>query len=117
MRIRWVALLLLAPSTPAWAGMPSFGLRDIVSARLDTISFFLVVLLVCAGIVQGLWNYLARDFHRMPRMSYGKAVAAMTLWGLIFVIVLTMISGARELMTPGAWEKTGLTYRLKDGGK
>jgi hypothetical protein len=23
-----------------------------------------------------------------------------------------MISGARELMTPGAWEKNGLTYRL-----
>lgn len=28
--------------------------------------------------------------------------------------VLTMISGARELMTPGAWEKRGATYRLKD---
>src|SRR5262249_30092928 len=26
--------------------------------------------------------------------------------------VLTMISGARELMTPGAWEKNGVTYRL-----
>jgi hypothetical protein len=32
---------------------------------------------------------------------------------LLFVLVLTMISGARELMTPGAWEKNGLTYRLK----
>jgi len=27
--------------------------------------------------------------------------------------VLTMISGARELMTPGAWEKDGAIYRLK----
>src|SRR5262249_35186152 len=36
-------------------------------------------------------------------------------WGLLFVLVLTMISGARELMTPGAWEKQGLTYRLKKG--
>src|SRR5262249_55804861 len=34
------------------------------------------------------------------------------LWGLLFLLVLTMISGARELMTPGAWEKQGLTYRL-----
>jgi hypothetical protein len=34
------------------------------------------------------------------------------LWGLLFVLVLTMISGARELMTPGAWEKQGLTYHL-----
>jgi len=24
-----------------------------------------------------------------------------------------MISGARELMTPGAWEHNGVTYRLK----
>ena len=35
-------------------------------------------------------------------------------------IVLTMISGARELMTPGAWERNGVTYRLSEsrgGGK
>jgi hypothetical protein len=32
---------------------------------------------------------------------------------LLFVLVLTMISGARELMTPGAWESSGVTYRLK----
>ena len=38
----------------------------------------------------------------------------MVLWGLMFVIVLTMISGARELMTPGAWKKDGLTYQLND---
>jgi hypothetical protein len=37
-----------------------------------------------------------------------------TLWGLLFLLILTMISGARELMTPGAWEKHGSTYRLKD---
>jgi hypothetical protein len=35
-----------------------------------------------------------------------------TLWGLLFVLVLTMISGARELMTPGAWQKQGWTYKL-----
>ena len=34
------------------------------------------------------------------------------LWCLLFVLVLTMISGARELMTPGAWEKKGLPYKL-----
>ncbi len=39
------------------------------------------------------------------------------LWGLLFTVVLAMISGARELMTPGAWEKQGATYRLKEGGK
>jgi hypothetical protein len=30
----------------------------------------------------------------------------------LFLLVLTMISGARELMTPGAWEKKGFTYQL-----
>lgn len=43
-------------------------------------------------------------------MPYLLTLAVAT--ALLFVLVLTMISGARELMTPGAWEKKGLTYRL-----
>jgi hypothetical protein len=39
-------------------------------------------------------------------------VVGVLLWGLLFVIVLTMISGARELMTPGAWQKSGFTFKL-----
>jgi hypothetical protein len=97
------------------AGMPSVTLTDVTRMRLQSISLFLVILLLCAWGVQALWNYLRRDFPRLPRMSYGRALAVMSLWGLIFVIVLTMISGARELLTPGAWEKDGMTYRLKDG--
>ena len=42
-------------------------------------------------------------------------MAAVVLWGLLFMLVLTMISGARELLTPGAWEKKGATYQLKAG--
>ncbi len=48
----------------------------------------------------------------LPRLSYAKALCVVTMWGLLFVLVLTMIAGARELMTPGAWEKQGKTYRL-----
>ena len=70
-----------------------------------------------ALLVKLLWNYLAKDFSKLPPMTYRKALAAVTLWGLLFLLVLTMISGARELMTPGAWEKQGATYKLKDGGK
>lgn len=33
--------------------------------------------------------------------------------GHLFVIVRTMISGAREWMTPGSWRRDGWTYRLK----
>lgn len=111
------ALLLLAAATPVYAGMPTFDLTDLARARLDTISFFIILVLLLALCVKGLWNYLARDFSKMPRMTYPKALAAVTLWGLVFLIVLSMISGARELMTPGAWEKQGATYRLKDAPK
>jgi hypothetical protein len=96
----------------ALAGMPSVRLTDIAKFRLESISFFLVGFLLCAGMIQRLWNWLRKDFTFLPRLSYPKAVGVITLWGLLFVLVLTMISGARELMTPGAWEKNGLTYRL-----
>jgi hypothetical protein len=81
-------------------------------ARLQALSFFLLVLGACALLVQLLWNYLRRDLPRMPRLTYGRALAGVVLWGLLFVSVLAIISGARELMTPGAWQKQGFTYRL-----
>lgn len=105
-----VAILCLPSS--AQAGMPSITLTDLPRMRLQTISFFLMALLLSTWILQLLWNYLRRDFSSLPRLGYGKALSAVILWGLLFVLVLTMISGARELMTPGAWEKQGLTYRL-----
>ena len=111
-------VLLLAASVLLWlpglahAGMPSVHLTAVASMRLQTISFFLAGLLVASALIQRLWNYLQRDFAFLPRLSYGKALGVVLLWGLLFVLVLTMISGARELMTPGAWEKHGQTYRL-----
>jgi hypothetical protein len=109
--------LLLWP-TNVHAGMPApFSLTEVAGLRLQTISFFLFILLVSAGLIQWLWNGLRDTFTRLPRLSYGKAMALVVLWGLLFAVVLAMISGARELMTPGAWEKHGATYRLKDGGK
>jgi hypothetical protein len=106
-----LVLLVCVPSL-AHAGMPSITLTDIARMRVRTISFFLAGLLLSAWCVQLLWNYLRRDFSSLPRLNYGKALSVVALWGLLFVLVLTMISGARELMTPGAWEKQGLTYRL-----
>jgi hypothetical protein len=55
---------------------------------------------------------MQRDFPKLPRLTFFKALGVVLLWGLLFVIVLTMISGARELMTPGAWVKQGFTYKL-----
>jgi hypothetical protein len=113
--------IVLALATPgvAVAGMPSITLTDIARMRVETLSFFLLVFLLSSWAVKLLWNWLRTDFPKLPRLTYPKAVGVVTLWGLLFVVVLTMISGARELLTPGAWEKVGLTYKLAEpkGGK
>src|SRR5829696_7702497 len=106
--------ILLASAAPVSAGMPSFTLTDAASLRLQSISFFLVVFLLSALVIRWIWNALTTDFPRLPRLSYPKALGLVALWGLLFLLVLTMISGARELMTPGAWKKQGLTYTLAD---
>jgi hypothetical protein len=98
----------------AWAGMPTvaFRLTEVAYPRLQTISFFLVGFLMSALLIMLLWNYLRKDWTFLPRLNYWRSLVIVGLWGLLFVLVLTMISGARELMTPGAWEKQGSTYRL-----
>lgn len=94
------------------AGMPSYSLTDVARMRFETISFFLLVVLLSAWAIQGLWNGLRKDVTQMPRLSYRGALFGTVLWGLLCLCVLTMISGARELLTPGAWEKNGSTYQL-----
>jgi hypothetical protein len=118
----WLAIVCLLGQAPAaWAGMPAplptdfeqrLRLNESPLLRLQTISFFLLGFLLCAAAVRWLWNALQRDFPNLPRLSFGKALAVVSLWGLLFIIVLTMISGARELMTPGAWQKQGFVYKL-----
>jgi hypothetical protein len=93
--------------------MPSLVLTDLASMRLEAISFFLLLLALSALAVQRLWNYLRGDWPRLPHLAYPKALGMVGLWGLLFMIVLAMISGARELMTPGAWDKVGVTYKVR----
>src|SRR5438105_9144417 len=93
--------LILVFSLALWprvvlAGMPSITFSDVARLRLQTISFFLMGLLVSAGVIMAIWNSLCRDFAWLPRLSYPKACGLVVLWGLLFIIVLTMISGARE---------------------
>lgn len=94
--------------------MPSYQLSDLTRMRIEELSFFLMVLLLSALGVKVLWNMLARDFPRLPRLGFGRALALTTLLGLFTVLVLSMISGARELLTPGAWRRQGSTYRITD---
>ncbi|HEV3163923.1 MAG TPA: hypothetical protein VGZ22_07805 [Isosphaeraceae bacterium] len=117
MRLRSLAAVIatvawLGVPSAAWAGMPAITLSELARMRVQTISFFLACFLLSAWIIQWIWNSLRRDFPRLPRLSYGKATGLIALWGLLFLLVLTMIAGARELMTPGAWKKEGLTYKL-----
>ena len=116
-------LLVVIQASAVHAGMPSplpievprvFQLSTPALERFQTLSFFLLVFAVCAATVMFLWNYLQRDFPRLPRLTFGRAAAGVFLWGLLFVIVLTMISGARELMTPRAWEQRGYTYQIAE---
>ena len=96
----------------AQAGMPTFNLTDLGRLRFSALSFFVAGFLLSSWGIQRLWNLLQRDFPRLPQLTFKTAVGVVFLWGMLFVLVLTMISGARELMTPGAWEKQGLTYKL-----
>lgn len=82
--------------------------------RLQSMSFFLFGFILCSLAVMLLWNFLRRDFPMLPRLSFARAAAAVFLWGLLFILVLTMIGGARELMTPGAWKQNGITYQLRN---
>jgi hypothetical protein len=107
--------VLLSQPSIALAGMPMVGLTDIARMRIQAISFFLACFLACAWVIQRIWNGLRDDLPRLPRLTYGKAVGLVTLWGLLFLLVLTMISGARELLTPGAWRKEGYTFKLNEG--
>lgn len=106
-------LLLLAPAL-ARAGMPSIRLTEVATQRVQAISFFLVIFLLVTLAVWALWNRLRRDVPRLPRLGFGAALALVFLWGLGFHLVLSMIAGGRELMTPGAWERKGVTYELKE---
>jgi hypothetical protein len=105
---------LLWDVAPAWAGMPSIRLTDVAKLRVHNLSFFVAVFLLAALGIQVIWNVVRRDFTFLPRLSYLRALGVVALWGMLFVLVLTMIAGARELLTPGAWEKEGLTYKLRD---
>ena len=99
-------------TSAAHAGMPSLVLTDAASLRLEAISFFLVCYLLCTLLFRWIWNGLAKDWAWMPRLSFRKALGVMIVFGLFCYVILTMISGARELMTPGAWKKEGLLYKL-----
>jgi hypothetical protein len=112
--MRITLILWLAGATEAFAGMTVITLTDMARSRLDALSFFFALYFLIAVLVKLAWNQLATAFSTMPQLNYWRALLLVLVTGLLFYVVLTMISGARELLTPGAWEKQGMGYRLRE---
>jgi len=105
--------LLVSPRASV-AGMPSYDLNDVYRLRFEEISFFLVLLLMCALALKFLWNHAAKGFSFLPQIKYRHALCLSLILGVAMLLVLAMISGIREVLTPGAWRRQGSTYRLND---
>jgi hypothetical protein len=95
----------------AYAGMTVYDLNDVIRLRLQDISFFAFLLVLATLGVRLLWNYLASDFPALPRLTFPKAFGLTALLSILMLLLLIMISGARELLTPGAWYRQGSHYR------
>ena len=109
-----IALLFFATAFPAHAGMTVYGLSDIYRLRLEDISFFSFLLFVCAFSLKLLWNYAFKGFNHVPRIKFFQALCLALLFGLMMLLILAMISGIREVLTPGVWRHQGTSYKLND---
>lgn len=109
--ICWVWLLVLAPQA-AFAGMTVYGLNDVYRIRMEEVSFFILVFLVASALSKALWNTIAKDFPALPRLKWRHAAALSLTLGLGMLLILTMISGIREVLTPDAWRRQGSGYKM-----
>jgi hypothetical protein len=105
-------LAAVAGPSNAQAGMTVYGLRDIYRVRLEDISFFIFLFVACSFILKLLWNHAVKGFPSIPRLTLVRAFSVAGLLGLSMLLILTMISGIREVLTPEAWRRQGSSYRL-----
>src|SRR5437879_3370046 len=54
---------------------------------LQTISFFVAILLAVAWAVKALWHVLKRDLAWLPTLSYWRSLGLVVLWGMLFIVV------------------------------
>jgi hypothetical protein len=101
----------------AQAGMSTVTLSEFGTNRLIGISTVLFLLIVVvATVLTRCWNSLIKDTN-LPRLTHPKAIGFGFLGGLLFFLVLVMIAGSRELLSPGAWRPIGILYELNDKPK
>jgi len=110
--LKWLAPLGFISSLEA--GMPVIAISELATFRLSSLSFFLLVYLLCSFLIGKVWNALGKDFPFLPKMTFKKSLALVFLLGLAFHLVLVMIAGTRELMTPKAWTKKGTVYEITE---
>jgi hypothetical protein len=106
--------MLLGLIPAAQAGMTTYDLNDVVRLRVEDISFFLALLLISGLGIRLLWNHVAKGLPILPRMSYVRALCLTALLSLFMLLVLSMISGARELLTPDVWRRQGNAYHVNE---
>ncbi|MCL2623472.1 MAG: hypothetical protein FWD31_07380 [Planctomycetaceae bacterium] len=107
-----MTILTLQMTAPAQAGMSSIVLTEYGVERITGLSTALFFgLAVSTLLVRYFWGLLVRDTD-WPKPTLAKSFAATFLGGLLFFLVLVMIAGSRELLTPGAWEPDGILYQL-----
>lgn len=105
---------LICATRPVFAGMPApvLGPEPVGHlVGLSTAAFLIAV--VGAFLVKIGWNATVRSTS-LPAMNYRRALGATLLGGVLFFLVLVMIAGSRELLTPGAWRPKGMLYELAD---
>jgi hypothetical protein len=92
-------------------GSPATSLTDVARRRLEVLSFFLWALVLGGVAIHRLWNRLARRGWVLA-LTARQAVLMVGLWSMGSMVVLIMVSGARELMIPGAWGRHGVVRAL-----
>lgn len=100
------------PALLPWDSEPSPLVSEPFSRQVQLLIGSVIVLLIGAAIVKGLWNSLVKDFESLPRMSYLRSIGMTILWGLAMVVALILIDGTRHTLSPSAWVRNGFTYRL-----
>lgn len=77
--------------------------------HLDTLSFFVFVLLICPAIFVALWN---TGFTK--KLRYGDGLRFVLVWMLFSVVVMVMNQIGRETLDPGRWPRERLFYGVTD---
>ena len=109
-----IAFFLTASPEDVFAGMSTVTLSEFGRDRLigiSTVLFFVII--VVATTLTYCWNRLVAE-TTLPRLTHPKAIGFAFLTGLLFFLVLVMIAGSRELLSPGAWKPKGIVYELND---